>query len=661
LLGTYPNLFSNRSLLSKRVNARASYFTRACPSALISFFVLLYSRHESNEVEHTMRPATMRLISGFLPRHLRARLFMLVLIAVIPAVALILYTARDQRSMAEKHAEENLVRVSQVVNNEHKLLIEATRQMLTVLAHLPALRDHDAARCSEIVRDIAKDYPQYIGLGAFKPNGDRFCGNLTAAGPLNVADRPWFQQTLSTGKFTIGNYQIGRLAKRAVFPLAAPAVDNTGTIRAVALAVVDLEWLKGLVAGPVLPRGSSLTVVDDNGLILAHHPDDHRVGQSIAGTVLDQALRMRRDGLHAVDGIDHVRRLAVFTSLTGEGQSGAVHLILSTPRDEVFAEANRTLRRNLLWLGLVSLAALTAAWFGGEIFIVGDVNNLLQAAQRIAGGDLKARTGPGYASGELGALARSFDEMASSLEAREEEARRAEAKIRENERLAAMGATVASITHEIANPLNGMYTTVQFLEHQIAPPAAPRNDEIRSTLGDLKREIERLHLLLQDLRFLARPGRLHLTSVSLSEIAAEILAMETHNYRERGIITELDFPAFVPPVMADRDKLKQALLNLCKNAVDAMPDGGKLALRGIATGTEVILEVSDTGSGIPDEVNVFELFTTTKPNGLGLGLAIVRQIVAAHGGAISYNSDTSRGTAFRITIPVLAAATGKAA
>jgi signal transduction histidine kinase len=256
----------------------------------------------------------------------------------------------------------------------------------------------------------------------------------------------------------------------------------------------------------------------------------------------------------------------------------------------------------------------------------------------------------------LGQLARSFDEMAGSLEARQEEARRAEVKVRENERLAAMGATAASITHEIANPLNGMYTTVQFLERQLSRPGELSDDEVRSYMGDLKREIERLLSLLQDLRFVARPGQLNLNPVSVGEIAAEVVSMEQHHYKERGIEVDSDFPASLPPLPADREKLKQALLNLCKNAAEAMPDGGKLVLRGSQEGNEMVLEVMDTGVGIPQQVNVFELFTTTKAQGLGLGLAIVRQIVAAHGGAISYTSEPNRGTAFRVTMPLMPAA-----
>lgn len=505
------------------------------------------------------------------------------------------------------------------------------------------------------MRRISKDYPQYVGLGAVKPNGDRFCGgNFAAARPVNVADRPWFKQTLKTGSFTIGHYQIGRLAKRAVLPLAYPARDESGKVRAVVVAVVDLEWLESFVARSIVLENASLAVVDDQGVILAHHPQTRWLGMSISETSQERALRSGRKGLHAVQGIDGVRRLAVFSSFSGDGESGALHLILSTPRAEVYAEANQILRRNLFWLGLVFLTVAGAAWFGGEVFVVRPIRGLLQAAQRIAGGDLKARTDLVDTSGELGELARSFNAMAGSLEAREEEARRAEAKILENERLAVMGTIVAGITHEIANPLNGMYATAQLLELELAQSGPKNEEETRSVIGYLKNEIERLRSLLQDLRFLARPARVIHKPVSLGDVAADILVLEA-SCKERGIRTEADFPASLPLVPGDREKLKQVLLNLCKNAVEAMPQGGQLRLRGFSTGDQVVVEVSDTGIGIPKELDVFELFTTTKPSGLGLGLAITRQIIAAHGGVISYESEPGRGTVFRVTIPTVAA------
>ena len=108
----------------------------------------------------------------------------------------------------------------------------------------------------------------------------------------------------------------------------------------------------------------------------------------------------------------------------------------------------------------------------------------------------------------------------------------------------------------------------------------------------------------------------------------------------------------VPGMVVDREKIKQVILNLCKNAVEAMPNGGRLIVKATASEGGVILEVTDTGEGIAHGVDVFQLFRTTKPEGTGLGLPIVQQIISDHKGTITYRSEIGKGTTFTIVLPV---------
>jgi signal transduction histidine kinase len=231
------------------------------------------------------------------------------------------------------------------------------------------------------------------------------------------------------------------------------------------------------------------------------------------------------------------------------------------------------------------------------------------------------------------------------------ERQRAEGKLRQTERLAAIATAAAKLAHEIGNPLNGLATTVQILERALAKPRPLAEDLLSSTVQDLKQEISRLQSLLQGWRALARPQQPNLLPTSLATLTAEVLRAQVPYYVDRDIHLEQVFPPELSVVMADQEKLAQVLLNLCKNAVEAMPHGGTLTVRGNNAGTQVSLEVSDTGVGIPEGLNVFEPFTTTKSTGTGLGLAIVQQIIAAHGGAITYTSTPGQGTTFTITLP----------
>jgi signal transduction histidine kinase len=245
-----------------------------------------------------------------------------------------------------------------------------------------------------------------------------------------------------------------------------------------------------------------------------------------------------------------------------------------------------------------------------------------------------------------------------ALRAEIAERKRAEQKLRDSERLATIGTTAAKLAHEIGNPLNGMTTTVQVLERHLAKQKDSADDLLISAVQDLAQEISRLRSLLRELRTLARPRPLDLQPTDLAAVTAEVLRREAPYYTEHNIRVEQTFAADLPLVMANNDEITQVLLNLGKNAAEAMPAGGMLTVRGFQSGTQVCLEVIDTGEGMAEGINIFEPFVTTKTGGTGLGLAIVQQIVAAHEGTITYTSTPGQGTTFTLTLPVAPAEPG---
>jgi signal transduction histidine kinase len=155
---------------------------------------------------------------------------------------------------------------------------------------------------------------------------------------------------------------------------------------------------------------------------------------------------------------------------------------------------------------------------------------------------------------------------------------------------------------------------------------------IRGAIG----EIDRLGSLLQQFRSLVPAQTLDLKCTDLVTIVEQGLALEMIAYRAAGITVKFDFEDALPLVSLDAARIKQVIVNLCKNAVEAMPDGGCLTLKGYRSRGMVVLEISDTGVGVPEGLNTFELFKTTKPGGTGIGLPLVQQIVSAHNGAIAY-------------------------
>jgi signal transduction histidine kinase len=232
------------------------------------------------------------------------------------------------------------------------------------------------------------------------------------------------------------------------------------------------------------------------------------------------------------------------------------------------------------------------------------------------------------------------------------ERKRTEERLRQNELLATIGLTAAKLAHEISNPLNGMYTATQLLEQACKGPKISGDDVIPSTVKEIKKEIERLRNLLYDFRILSRPIKFDFEISDVAAIAREVAALEGPRYAQQSITVELDFPSDLPKANLDREKIKQALLNLCQNAADSMPRGGQLTIRGYKLWGALCIEVCDTGAGLPKGMNIFEVFTTTKRAGTGLGLPIVQQIVAGHQGSVTFSSEPAKGTIFRLTLPI---------
>jgi signal transduction histidine kinase len=233
------------------------------------------------------------------------------------------------------------------------------------------------------------------------------------------------------------------------------------------------------------------------------------------------------------------------------------------------------------------------------------------------------------------------------------EVRALEAEMARRERLAALGDVAAAFAHEVRNPLNAVSMGLQRLRAEFAPePAADYHRFVDLVQG----EVARLNAIVEQFIALARPLPLQPAPVAVDGLLRELAALLEEQARAAGVAVRLALPAHALTAHADRDHLKQVLLNLALNALQAMPAGGTLTLGAEAARDRVALTVSDTGPGIPPEVlpRIFDPYFTTRPGGLGLGLTIARRIVEAHRGAIEVESRPGEGARFRVLLPRLA-------
>jgi two-component system sensor histidine kinase PilS (NtrC family) len=224
--------------------------------------------------------------------------------------------------------------------------------------------------------------------------------------------------------------------------------------------------------------------------------------------------------------------------------------------------------------------------------------------------------------------------------------REMEARMRRADRLASLGRMAANIAHEIRNPLASLTGAIEVLTSNIAA------EETRDRLaGIVLRESDRLNQIIRGFLEYARPAPLALDTLDVAHVLDDVLLLLEHRATSPSLKITRDFPPSIP-WRIDGDQFKQALWNLCLNAAEAMPEGGELSVGAVVQGNRLEVSVTDTGEGIApaDLQHVFEPFFSTKPEGTGLGLALVHRIVRDHGGDIGVRSSPGLGTTFTITL-----------
>jgi len=588
----------------------------------------------------------------FLLSSLRARLLLLVLLAVLPAVGLTLYTAWEQRRQAAVVAQKEALTLAESASADHERLIEGARQLLVGLARLPEVRKRDARSCSALFADLLNQYRMYANIGAVDPRGSVFCSALPSR-PVNLADRAYIRRALETRGFAVGEYQIGRLTGKATVNFGHPVLDEAGGVQAVVFAALDLAWLNELAANARLPRGSTLTVVDRNGVILARYPDGGKwVGKAAPETGIVKAVLAQGEGTTHTAGEDGVSRLFGFTLLRGAPEAGAVYVSIGIPEEVAYAQANRALTDNLTGLAVVVTLVLFSTYVFAGRFVVRPVQGLVKATRGLAAGDLTVRTSLPYEQGELGQLARAFDEMAESLE------RQRDALVR-SEKMAALGRLAAGVAHELRNPLAVVDGRIQLLKSQVAQGQLPASDKLSVHVTSLAEAAARMRRIMEGLSTYSKPHKPAPALLNMGELLSATRELVAGQAKKSEVTMSVDVQDNLPPVRGDRSQLTQVLVNLAANAIEAMgEEGGQLTLRareeGEGAGRRVRVEVADTGPGIPPEVlpRIWEPFYTTKAEGTGLGLSIVRGLVADQLQAtIDVESRPGHGTTFILTAP----------
>ena len=233
----------------------------------------------------------------------------------------------------------------------------------------------------------------------------------------------------------------------------------------------------------------------------------------------------------------------------------------------------------------------------------------------------------------------------------ERELREIQQALLQSEKLAAMGRLTSQVAHELNNPIYGIMNTLELLKTEI-PPENKRRRILQLYLS----EIQRLSEMLRNMLSFSKPEEEKRRPVKIDELIEGILLVMEKQMKESNIQVEASFDSDIPEVMASTNQMRQVMLNILKNAKEAMPKGGTLSVRTAREGNKILITTQDTGIGIPEEIRdkIFEAFFTTKQKvkGVGLGLSVCYGIIKDHGGEIKVESEEGKGTTFTISLPI---------
>ena len=318
-------------------------------------------------------------------------------------------------------------------------------------------------------------------------------------------------------------------------------------------------------------------------------------------------------------------------------RAGSVHyrFFILIPESQI-AEARWRLLKPMLLLAAAAMLAVLLVGMLTAGAISRPVRRLAAATRRVAAGDLSQPVEAG-AGGEIGALAEAFNRMQADLRLSRE-------NLVKSERFAAVGAIAAGIAHEVRNPLTAMRLTVEILQKKSLEDAAAREG-----LARMAAEIDRLSLTIEELLAFGRPTPVEARETDMAGFVNDVVDFMQRQCDHAGVKVSVQADGAAAHI--DPGKMKQVLVNLILNGIQAMPRGGALAIRAARTADGFTISVSDTGPGIRTEARerLFDPFFSTKEGGTGIGLAISRQIVEEHGGSLDFETGRE-GTTFHIRL-----------
>jgi signal transduction histidine kinase len=597
---------------------------------------------------------------------LRSRLALIIILTAVPGILLLVQVGVNQREAAKQDTLDEVIHLAKVASSVEALIVEDAKSFLLTVSHLPTVRERDYEECNAIFRHMFEEhFDYYSAFYVADLEGNILCSPPEKHAPPNFEECDHYQNLIYATDFTLSGYHICRVTGKAVMSVGYPVYDMQDVFFNVANVSLDLIWFYDFAEDAGLPEGGELIVMDEAGTILSHYPDNDRWrGYRLPDSNIVAQLWNQKSGYLIGEGLSGEETIYAISAI--QGTSGNLSVIMGLPTRIAFETANFTLQRNLIIMVVVVFLVLIFMWFLGDALIIRQATALVQATQKLAKGDLTARSGISYKQGELGQLAQSFDNMADEIAEREADRDRYESELKEytlnlehsNEELRNF-TNVAS--HDLQEPLRKIQTFGEMLQDRYSGQLDPRGMNYLQRMRDAA---ARMQLLLSETLTFSRSinKEYQFSKVKLEQVIRQVLIDLDWQVEQRQANVEI---SELPTLEGDAVQLSQLFQNLISNALKFHSLGRQPQINIYSpypkdvTDNEGMCEIriQDNGIGFKEKYldRIFQPFQRLDDSGeypgIGMGLTICRKIVDNHGGTISAHSSPGKGTTFVVRLP----------
>ncbi len=361
------------------------------------------------------------MMRKFLSWPIWTQLVLLVLLLAIPTLAVMVYSGVARHHEAVEDAKRDCMQFASRIASEQRAVAAGVQQLLTVLSLLPEVQSHNRSAVNGILTDLLKKNPQYANIAVTDKYGLVWASAIPLKGEVSVADRKYFQEAVRTGKFSSGEYIVGRLVKKATLNFACPVKNASDDLIAVIFVALDLDYSRVIFQGLNFPPGSSFSLLDHQGIILYRHLQDG-LSEKLSGSrdirdeVFTKMTGGAEEGTFEAMGNDGNFRVWAYRRISLPHEPKPyLYVRSSIPLAAATSRGYDAMFGILVAILSVFAAGLFLAWFIGRRAIVIPVNRLKEASQKLAAGAGIVNVSSVVKGGELGELARAFDGMAEAL------------------------------------------------------------------------------------------------------------------------------------------------------------------------------------------------------------------------------------------------------